>query len=64
MADENIRIKDLAAETTVLSDDDYVMIDSPTNGTSKYDLKRLQDNAVSVSYDSTTKTLTINIGGD
>ena len=57
------RIKDLTPETTVLSEDDYVMLDSPTNGTSKFDLKRLQDNKITLSYDSETHTVTLTMGG-
>lgn len=63
MADEYIRIKDLSTETTLLTDDDYVMIDSPNNGPSKYDLNRLQqaisEGLVSLSYSQGTATLTL-----
>lgn len=63
MAD--VRIKDLVTETTTLSDGSYVLLDD--GSTSKYDLNNLQeqitDNAVSMTFNSTTKTLTVTIGG-
>lgn len=65
MADERVRVKDLPTETTTLGSGDYVALDSPTNGVSKFDLSRLgeaiAEQRVTMTYNA--GKVTLNIGG-
>ena len=55
MADEKKRIYELSDEALTLASDDYIAVDSSTNGTRKYKPKRLQDQIGDLSTLTTTE---------